>query len=58
MLYICDLQEENDVNYEEEQEVADEFDSDFDEDVRASLYFFFLNNFTFFFFCNAKLSCT
>nr|POE65538.1 swr1 complex subunit 2 [Quercus suber] len=38
--------EENDVNYEEEQEVADEFDSDFDEDVRASLYF--LNNFTFF----------
>lgn len=49
MLYICDLQEENDVNYEEEQEVADEFDSDFDEDVRASLYFFFLNNFTFFF---------
>lgn len=30
------LQEENDVNYEEEQEVADEFDSDFDEDVSIS----------------------
>lgn len=26
-------QEENDDNYEEEQEIADEFDSDFDEDV-------------------------
>lgn len=30
---ICVLQEENDVNYEAEAEVADEFDSDFDEDV-------------------------
>ena len=30
------LQEENDVNYEEEAEVADEFDSDFDEDVSIS----------------------
>lgn len=30
------LQEENDVNYEEEAEVADEFDSDFDEDVGIS----------------------
>jgi vacuolar protein sorting-associated protein 72 len=27
------LQEENDINYEAEPEVADEFDSDFDEDV-------------------------
>lgn len=32
-LYICAYQEENDDNYEEEPEVADEFDSDFDEDV-------------------------
>lgn len=29
--------EENDDNYKEEPEVADEFDSDFDEDVRFSL---------------------
>lgn len=28
-------QEENDDNYEEETEVADEFDSDFDEDVSS-----------------------
>ena len=27
------MQEENDDNYEEEAEVADEFDSDFDTDV-------------------------
>ena len=30
---FCVLQEENDINYEAEPEVADEFDSDFDEDV-------------------------
>jgi len=30
---LCVLQEEDDVNYEAEAEVADEFDSDFDEDV-------------------------
>lgn len=29
-------QEENDDNYEEEPEIADEFDSDFDEDVSSS----------------------
>ena len=27
------MQEENDDNYEEEPEVADEYDSDFDDDV-------------------------
>lgn len=31
------VQEEDDVNYEEEPEIADEFDSDFDEDVRDVL---------------------
>lgn len=33
---LIHLQEEDDVNYEEEAEVADEFDSDFDEDVSIS----------------------
>ena len=32
----CSGQEENDENYEEEPEVADVFDSDFDEDVCIS----------------------
>lgn len=43
-MYMCHfiysflLQEENDDNYVEEAEVADEFDSDFDEDVSVFLY--------------------
>lgn len=32
-LYLCYLQEEHDDEYEEEGEVADEFDSDFNDDV-------------------------
>lgn len=32
-LFCTFSQEENDDNYEEEPEAADEFDSDFDEDV-------------------------
>lgn len=36
------LQEEHDVNYEEEPEAVDEFDSDFDEDVRAPFISFLL----------------
>lgn len=36
------FQEEDDANYDEEPEVADEFDSDFDEDVSIPLILFFL----------------
>lgn len=32
-LYLCYLQEEHDDNYEAEAEIADEFDSDFNDDV-------------------------
>lgn len=32
-LYLCYLQEEHDDEYEAEGEVADEFDSDFNDDV-------------------------
>lgn len=34
-MVCCFFQDENDDNYEEEPEVADVFDSDFDEDVSA-----------------------
>jgi hypothetical protein len=35
-LYFCYLQEEHDDEYEAEREVADEFDSDFNDDVFMS----------------------
>lgn len=33
LFYLCYMQEEHDDNYEAEAEVADEFDSDFNDDV-------------------------
>lgn len=41
-MFLFILQDDEDNNYEEEAEVADEFDSDFDEDVGDLFSFYAL----------------